>query len=69
MENTPAMHEMTPSELFEIERHNRMIDDIDSVDELRKIAKELLVLWSRQKAATKFFIQQELTGKAKPCTR
>ena len=63
------MHEMTPSELFEIERHKRIIDDIDSVDELRKIAKELLVLWSRQKAATKLFIQQDMTGKAKPCTR
>ena len=43
---------------FEIEKFSREIDNSKDVQKLRDIAKQLLVSWKQQQAATAWVIQQ-----------
>lgn len=50
--------EITTAQSFELERFSRDLDDCKNVDELRKIAKQLLQLWMGQKAAALWVMRQ-----------
>lgn len=52
--------ELTPAQAFEIERHNRLLDDITCPDTLRNMAKLLLSSWIHQRAATAWAMRQGL---------
>ena len=52
---------LSMSQQFAIERFNRDIDNCNNIDELRKIAKNLLQAWEMQKAATNWVIRQNMT--------
>lgn len=53
---------LTLGQQFEIERFNRVIDECNSVEELRKISKQLLSAWHTQKAATVWVMKQNLSS-------
>ena len=61
MESPPASDAMalTPQQHFEIERHMRLINDIDDETTLRNLAKQFLALWMQQKAATAWAMRQQ----------
>jgi hypothetical protein len=50
---------LTPEQHFEIERHMRLINDIDDETTLRNLAKQFLALWMQQKAATAWVMRQQ----------
>lgn len=50
--------EITTTQRFELERFSRDLDTCNNVEELRKIAKQLLQLWMSQKAATAWLMRQ-----------
>jgi hypothetical protein len=52
---------LSVSQKFQIERFSRDIDATNDINQLRKIAKELLVGWELQKAATNWAIRQNMT--------
>lgn len=52
--------ELTTSQQFEIERLSRAIDATADPEELRQVAKQLLQAWQSQKAATDWFIRQQV---------
>lgn len=52
--------ELSLSQRFELERMKRTIDETESVEELREIAKKLLEAWQSQKAATQWAMRQAL---------
>jgi len=57
--------ELTTSQRFEIERFSRAIDATSDSEQLRDLAKQLLVAWHSQKAATTWAISANcsaLTG-------
>jgi hypothetical protein len=59
----PAVPDWEPIQLsvgqqFEIERHSRLLDEVDDVATLRNLAKMLLQSWIMQQAATKWAISQ-----------
>lgn len=54
----PAGMELTTAQQFEIERHSRLLDDIEDVETLRNLAKLLLQSWYMQKAATAWVMRQ-----------
>ena len=49
---------LTLGQKFEIEKFSREIDNSKDVQKLRDIAKQLLVSWKQQQAATAWVIQQ-----------
>lgn len=46
---------------FEIARFEQVIDAIEDLNELRSIAKQLLVSWQGQVAATRWAVHQRMT--------
>lgn len=56
----PAPIELTLTQRFELEAHNRLLDDIDDMETLRSMAKLLLQSWYAQKAATAWVMRQGL---------
>lgn len=54
--------ELTLSQSFEKERFARAIDESNSTEDLRKIARVLLDGWFTQRAATQWMIKQALSA-------
>jgi hypothetical protein len=52
------------SQQFDIERFNRAIDDSENIDEIRGIAKQLLMAWQTQRAATNWIMKSSLSAPA-----
>jgi len=55
-----APMELTTGQQFEIERLSRAIDATADPQQLRLLAKQLLHAWHTQKAATNWFIRQQV---------
>ena len=49
---------LTLGQKFEIEKFSREIDNSEDVPALRSIAKELLVAWKQQQAASAWIVRQ-----------
>ena len=50
---------LTIGQMFEIEKFSREIDGSKDVEELQTIAKQLLVAWKQQQAASAWIIRQQ----------
>lgn len=50
---------LTIGQMFEIEKFSREIDGSKDVEELQAIAKQLLVAWKQQQAASAWIIRQQ----------
>ena len=50
---------LTIGQMFEIEKFSREIDSSKDVEELQSIAKNLLVAWKQQQAASAWIIRQK----------
>ncbi len=50
---------LTIGQMFEIEKFSREIDGSKDVEELQSIAKQLLVAWKQQQAASAWIIRQQ----------
>ena len=50
---------LTIGQMFEIEKFSREIDSSKDVDELQSIAKQLLVAWKQQQAASAWVIRKQ----------
>jgi len=50
---------------FELERMNRAIDATADLETLQDLAKQLLMAWHSQKAATQWVMRQQLEGPAR----
>ena len=53
---------LTLGQKFEIEKFSREIDSSDDLAALRSIAKELLVAWKKQQAASAWIVRQQSQG-------
>jgi len=53
--------ELSMAQRFELERHGRLLDELNDVETLRSMAKLLLQSWYAQKAATAWVMRQGLT--------
>ena len=49
---------LTLGQKFEIEKFSREIDNSQDVQQLRSIAKDLLIAWQQQQAASAWAIRQ-----------
>ena len=50
---------LTIGQMFEIEKFSREIDGSKDVEELQSIAKQLLVAWKQQQAASARVLRQQ----------
>ncbi len=50
---------MTLGQRFEVEKFSREIDSFDDVQQLRDLAKDLLLAWKQQQASTAWVIRQQ----------
>ena len=50
---------MTLGQKFEVEKFSREIDSFDDVQQLRDLAKDLLLAWKQQQASTAWVIRQQ----------
>ena len=50
---------LTIGQMFEIEKFSREIDGSKDVEELQSIAKQLLVAWKQQQAASAWVLRQK----------
>ncbi len=50
---------LTIGQMFEIEKFSREIDSSKDVEELQSLAKQLLVAWKQQQAASAWVIRQQ----------
>jgi hypothetical protein len=50
---------LTIGQMFEIEKFSREIDSSKDVEELQSIAKQLLVAWKQQQAASAWVVRQQ----------
>ena len=50
--------ELSAAQAFEVERHSRLLDEVDDAETLRNLAKLLLQSWYAQKAATAWVMRQ-----------
>ena len=50
---------LTLGQKFEIEKFSREIDNSDDLAALKRIAKELLVAWKQQQAASAWIVRQQ----------
>jgi len=50
---------LTIGQMFEIEKFSREIDGSKDVEELQSIAKQLLVAWKQQQAASAWVLRQQ----------
>ena len=53
---------LTLGQKFEVEKFSREIDNSDDLAALRNIAKELLVAWKQQQAASAWIMRQQSQG-------
>ena len=53
---------LTLGQKFEVEKFSREIDNSDDLAALRSIAKELLVAWKQQQAASAWIVRQQSQG-------
>ena len=53
---------LTLGQKFEIEKLSREIDEESDVVQLRSIAKDLLIAWKKQQAATRWAINETMNG-------
>ena len=53
---------LTLGQKFEIEKFSREIDNSDDLAGLKSIAKELLVAWKQQQAASAWIVRQQSQG-------
>jgi hypothetical protein len=52
--------ELSMAQRFELERHGRLLDELEDIETLRSMAKLLLRSWYAQKAATAWVMRQGL---------
>jgi len=50
--------ELSTAQQFELERHSRLLDEIEDAPTLRNMAKLFLQSWFAQKAATAWVMRQ-----------
>ena len=60
-ETQPTGMELSMAQRFELERHGRLLDELEDIETLRSMAKLLLRSWYAQKAATEWVMRQGLT--------
>ena len=53
---------LTLGQKFEIEKFSREIDNSDDLAALKNIAKDLLVAWKQQQAASAWIVHQQSQG-------
>ena len=53
---------LTLGQKFEIEKFSREIDNSDDLAALKSIAKDLLVAWQQQQAASAWIVRQQSQG-------
>ena len=53
---------MTLGQKFEIEKFSREIDNSDDLSALKSIAKDLLMAWQQQQAASAWIVRQQSQG-------
>ena len=53
---------LTLGQKFEIEKFSREIDNSDDLAALKSIAKDLLVAWKQQQAASAWIVRQQSQG-------
>jgi len=53
---------LTLGQKFEIEKFSREIDNSDDLAALRSIAKDLLMAWQQQQAASAWIVRQQSQG-------
>lgn len=53
---------LTLGQQFELERMNRAIESTADLEALQDLAKQLLLAWHSQKAATQWVMRQQLSG-------
>ena len=53
---------LTLGQKFEIEKFSREIDNSDDLASLRSIAKDLLLAWKQQEAASAWIVRQQSQG-------
>ena len=53
---------LTLGQKFEIEKFSREIDNPDDLAALKSIAKDLLVAWKQQQAASALIVRQQSQG-------
>jgi len=54
----PLGMELSTAQQFELERHSRLLDEIEDAPTLRNMAKLFLQSWFAQKAATAWVMRQ-----------
>lgn len=58
--NESEIFNLTLNQQFDIEKYGRIIDDLKDLDQLRQVAKLMLVAYQRQRAATRWVLDQHL---------
>ena len=53
---------LTLGQKFEIEKFSRELDNSDDLSALKSIAKDLLVAWQQQQAASAWIVRQQSQG-------
>ena len=53
---------LTLGQKFEVEKFSREIDNSDDLASLRSIAKDLLLAWQQQQAASAWIVRQQSQG-------
>ena len=53
---------LTLGQKFEIEKFSREIDNSDDLSALKSIAKDLLMAWQQQQAASAWIVRQQSKG-------
>ena len=53
---------LTLGQKFEVEKFSREIDNSDDLASLRSIAKDLLLAWKQQEAASAWIVHQQSQG-------
>ena len=53
---------LTLGQKFEVEKFSREIDNSDDLAALRSIAKDLLMAWQQQQAASAWIVRQQSQG-------
>ena len=53
---------LTLGQKFEVEKFSREIDNSDDLASLRSIAKDLLLAWKQQEAASALIVRQQSQG-------
>ena len=53
---------LTLGQKFEVEKFSREIDNSDDLSALKSIAKDLLMAWQQQQAASAWIVRQQSQG-------